>query len=186
MNSARTARTRRIRADRVLSIVAESSTPIIQSVTPNQEPLLLQAIDEAYNRSAWHGPNLRGALRGVSAADAPWRPSPDRHNIWEEAVHCAYWKYAARRRIVGAKRGSFTLAGSNWFVRPEAAPPADAAWKADLRLLDEQHGLLREAVAAFCQRGAASPADLRLVRGIAFHDVYHAGQIQLLKRLRRG
>ena len=43
--------------------------------------LLLRAIDEGFDRVAWHGPNLRGSLRGVTAAQAAWRPAPDRHNI---------------------------------------------------------------------------------------------------------
>ena len=82
------------------------------------DPLLLQIIDSGYNRKAWHGPNLRQSLRGVSAEDAAWRPAPGRHNIWEIAVHAAYWKYVVRRRLRGDLRGSFACEGSNWFVRP--------------------------------------------------------------------
>src|SRR5713226_2264866 len=111
-----------------------------------QIEVLLRLIDEAYNRSAWHGPNLRSSLRGVTSARAAWRPGPGRHNIWEIAVHAAYWKYAVRRRLVGGKRGSFAERGSNWFTG--RATPNDAAWRRDLRLLAEEHRLLRQAVAA--------------------------------------
>ena len=83
--------------------------------------LLVRLLDEGFDRRAWHGPNLRGTLRGVPAADAARRPAPDRHSIWEIAVHAAYWKYAVRRRITGAGRGSFPLKGSNWFGRPDPA-----------------------------------------------------------------
>jgi hypothetical protein len=150
------------------------------------ENALLQ-IDEAYDVRSWHGTNLRGSLRGLSPRVAAWRPSPGRHNIWELAVHAAYWKYAVRRRITGEKRGSFSLPGSNWFKRPETA--AAAAWKADLALLASEHRQLRAVIARL------KAADLRkrtppgratvgfLVRGIAAHDLYHAGQIQILKRL---
>lgn len=48
--------------------------------------LLLGLLDEAFDKKAWHGPNLRGAVRGVAADEAAWRPSPDRHNVWEIAV----------------------------------------------------------------------------------------------------
>ena len=65
--------------------------------------LLLAAIDEAYERKAWHGTNLRGALRGVTARQAAWRPAAGRHNLWEIALHAAYWKYAVRRRLTGEK-----------------------------------------------------------------------------------
>lgn len=57
--------------------------------------LLLRLLDESYEKSAWQGPNLKGSLRGVHAAQAAWRPAPGRHNVWELVVHAAYWKYAA-------------------------------------------------------------------------------------------
>ena len=151
--------------------------------------LLLQILEEGYERKAWHGPNLRGALRGVGAQQAAWRPGADRHNIWELAVHAAYWKYANWRRLTGEKRGSFALAGSNWIVRPET--PTEKTWRADLALLDAEHRRLRAAVeeiapAALSRRVTGSPhRAATLVYGIAHHDVYHAGQIQLLKRLYR-
>jgi hypothetical protein len=102
-------------------------------------------------------------------------------------VHAAYWKYAAWRRLTGAKRGSFPLEGSNFFERPVHV--TDAAWRDDLRLLDRTHRDLRAAVAATSARALAQrlPGSrvtrLRLITGIADHDVYHAGQIQLLKKL---
>src|SRR5262245_55593629 len=100
--------------------------------------LLLGLLDEAYDTKAWHGPNLRGALRRVSAEQAARRPAPGRHNVWELAVHAAYWKYAVRRRLAGEKRGSFAIAGSNWFARPEGSP-SEALWKKDLALLEAEH-----------------------------------------------
>ena len=80
----------------------------------------LELIDEAFQKKAWHGPNLRGTIRGLGAAEAAWRPGPGRHSVWELVVHAAYWKYAVRRRVTGEKRGTFALAGSNWFPRPDA------------------------------------------------------------------
>jgi len=150
---------------------------------------LLGMLDEAYSRAAWHGPNLRGSLRGLKAREVAWRPKAGRHNIWEVVVHAAYWKYAVRRRLVGEKRGSFSLQGSNWFTRP--VDPKEAAWRADLALLEGEHQTLRKAISAFPPEklndvppGAKSTAR-RLISGIALHDVYHAGQIQLIKKLFR-
>lgn len=148
---------------------------------------MLALIDEAYDHKAWHGTTLRGSLRRLEPARAAWRPEPTRHNIWELVVHAAYWKYTVRRRLVGEKRGSFPLKGSNWFARPVACTPA--AWAADIALLDDQHRQLRDAVAALDPRrltARVAGSDHTygfLVRGIAAHDLYHAGQIQLLKRL---
>jgi hypothetical protein len=140
--------------------------------------LLLDALDEAFDRQSWHGPNLRGALRGVSAELAAWRPQPGRHSIWELAVHAAYWKYVVRRRITGEKRGSFQLKGSNFFPTPD--PPSVAAWRQAVMLLEEEHRLLRAVVA-----GLGAPVQVKMIRGAAAHDLYHAGQIQLIKRLFR-
>jgi uncharacterized damage-inducible protein DinB len=147
------------------------------------DPLLAQ-LDQAYNRRSWHGTNLKGSIRGLTAAEAAWRPRRDRHNIHEIVVHAAYWKYAARRRLTGERRGSFPLEGSNWFRRERAD---EAAWRSDVRLLDECHRLLREATArldpASLGRPEAAQGPHWLISGIIAHDLYHAGQIQLLKKL---
>lgn len=152
-------------------------------------PLLVRALDEAFDRKSWHGTNLRGSIRGVSAAEAGWRPHPDRHNIHEQVLHAAYWKYTVRRRLLGEKRGSFPLKGSNWFRRPAGEGDPEAAWQADVKLLVEVHVSLRAAIAGLKEvelsrraAGGSTPV-LALVTGITAHDLYHAGQIQLLKRL---
>ena len=149
---------------------------------------LLAIVDAAYDRKSWHGTNLRGSIRGLSARDASWRPSRGRHNIWEIVVHAAYWKYAVHRRLTGAPRGSFPLKGSNWFARGDA--PDNRQWREDVALLETMHRALRAAVAGLSRdalgrtsRGSAV-STFALVSGVAAHDLYHAGQIQLLKRLR--
>jgi hypothetical protein len=151
--------------------------------------LLLALLDEAYDRPGWHGPNLRGALRGLPAEKAAWKPARDRNNVWQLALHCAYWKYVVRMRLLGGgKRGSFGRRPSNWPALPERCDAA--AWKADMALLDEQHRRLREVVASFPaarlseRRGNSTAA--RLIYGIAAHDLYHAGQVRLLIKLSGG
>jgi uncharacterized damage-inducible protein DinB len=150
---------------------------------------LLELLDEGFNKAAWHGPNLRGSIRGVTAREAAARPGSGRHNIWELVVHAAYWKYAVRRRLRGEKRGSFELPGSNWFERP--SDRSEKAWRADVALLEQEHRRLRETVSSIQpqeleRRSRGSRTRVRrLIFGIAFHDVYHAGQIQLLKRVVR-
>jgi len=144
--------------------------------------MILQLFDEAFDRPAWHGPNLWQSLRGVTAEQASWRPAPGRHNIWEETLHAAYWKYVIRRKLRDGKRGSFVLAGSNFFKRPAAGEPGEAAWQRDKQILRSEHAALREAIG----RALRKPQPVKLSRalwGVAFHDVYHAGQIRLLRRL---
>lgn len=150
--------------------------------------LLIRLIEEAYRLRAWHGPNLKGSFRGLSAREAAWRPSKDRHNIWEFVLHTAYWKYAVRRRLTGEKRGSFPLKGSNFFRRPVSL--TEVAWRNDARILEDEHRMLVRAVRTHLPdrlREGVSAAErkrtIRLLYGIAFHDVYHAGQIRLLRRM---
>ena len=150
--------------------------------------LLLDALDRAFDHASWHGPNLRGALRGLSHRAAARRPAQGRNSVWELAVHCANWKYAVTRRLTDAKRGGFPLEGSNWFTR-EASGGA-ALWKKDLALLDAQHRELRAAVEEFPARRWGSKARGKhsyrdLVLGVAAHDLYHAGQVRLIKVLSR-
>jgi hypothetical protein len=145
---------------------------------------LLNVLEEGFAKASWHGPNLKGALRGVTAEQAAWRPAPDAHNIWELALHCAYWKYVVRRRITGEKRGSFPLPGSNFFARPVEL--SEAAWKQDLAILEKSHEALRSAVAGMPEGTSSNAKLLHVIRGAAFHDVYHAGQIRLLRRLIKG
>jgi len=153
--------------------------------------LLLALLDEAFDRRSWHGTNLHGSLKGLTAAQVAWRPARGRHNVWEIALHAAYWKYAVWRRLTGGKRGSFPFKGSNWWPRPEGQA-TEEAWRADAALLAQQHRQLRAAVARLAPGELAKPAPGghgvtvgAVVRGIAAHDLYHAGQIQLLKRLAR-
>ena len=149
--------------------------------------LLLQQLEQAYSKRSWHGTNLRGSIRGLSADDVIWRPRSDRHNIQEIVVHAAYWKYVVHRRLTGAVRGSFPLKGSNWFTRNAAD---ERLWRADGRLLEDMHRQLRQALLelepAQLSRSpeSSSVSNVSLLSGVIAHDLYHAGQIQLLKRLR--
>ena len=96
-----------------------------------QIAFLLQLIDQAYDQPTWHGPNLTGALKGVKPEEALWRPAEDRHNIWEYALHCAYWKHMATRHLRGdLSRGNFPRKPANFPALPEN--PTATAWKADL------------------------------------------------------
>ena len=137
-------------------------------------------IDDQYARDA-HAP-------GSLAAQAVRRPAADRHNIAELVVHCAYWKYTVVRRLAGEARGTFALSGSNFFVRE--APYSEEAWTDDIRLLDDTHRGLRAEIVALTDRqllrllgDSDRTTVFDTVAGIAAHDLYHAGQIQMLKRL---
>jgi len=149
---------------------------------------LLDNLDRAFRGPSWHGTSLRGTLRGLTPDVANWRPGRGRNSVWDLLLHAAYWKYVVRRRLTGEQRGSFPRDGAN-FPSPPATADAGGL-RADLALLDEQHELLRAAVAAIApaslatKRGSWRVVDYAM--GAAAHDLYHAGQINLVKRLRGG
>lgn len=159
---------------------------------PHRQPeldILLRLVEESYKKKAWHGPNLRGSLRGLSSKEALWRPGPGRHNIWEILIHCAYWKYIVRRRITGEKKDTFPFQGSNWFNSPHIV--TDKILRSDIALLASTHRMLIEAISGMDPEALpripknSKVSNETIIRGIASHDVYHAGQIQLLKKLQQ-
>ena len=153
------------------------------------EPRIELALDLLSGRSNWAGgATVLGCLRGVGAVEAAWRPAPDRKSLWELALHVAYWKYAVRRRLEGSPKGAFPRTPANFPVLPE--PADEAAWKRDRDLLRDEHRALIAAVETFdparLDDRVARSSKVRwvdLIFGVAMHDGYHVGQIQLMKRL---
>jgi hypothetical protein len=89
--------------------------------------------------------------------------------------------------LTGQRRGSFPVKGSNWFRRPQ--DPSEEAWRADVALLDQMHRLLRETLETMSASDLSRAPNRStitngfILSGVAAHDLYHAGQIQLLKKL---
>lgn len=146
--------------------------------------LLLRILDEGYGPGAWHGPNLKETLADVSAELALWRPSPGRHNIAEIALHHAYYVNSVKGRISKEADTPFVLDGEDWFEVPDESR---LPWARIQEILAGEQALLLALIESL-QAGTAKPdvdADeiTKLILGITCHAVYHAGQVQLLKRL---
>jgi uncharacterized damage-inducible protein DinB len=152
-----------------------------------EKELIILQLEQAFRRKSWHGTNLLGSIRGIDIETAEWRPADGRHNIWELIVHAAYWKYSVYRRLVGDPKLRFALKGSNWFTRSADRP--EASLQADVKLLKNYHGLLIAAVNTFpvaklgSKPQGSSTSFRDLIIDVAAHDLYHTGQIQLIKRL---
>jgi len=151
--------------------------------------LLLENVQPRPGGGAWHGgPTPVGAVRGVTAAQAFWSPARGRKSVWQLALHIAYWDYAVRRRLEGGTGARFPRSPANW---PEAPRQADAKrWAEDVALLKSEHAQLVAAIAKIpsSRYKLALPGGKRwtigeLIVGIAQHEAYHTGQIQLVKRL---
>ncbi|MBD3381434.1 MAG: hypothetical protein GF404_04475 [candidate division Zixibacteria bacterium] len=155
--------------------------------SPVTVAFVVELIEHSFRKKSWHGAILNGSLRGVDAQEALWRPSEKRHSIWEIVLHCAYWKFRVARRFTPGKKDKFPRQGSDWFAVSYSAD--EKSWKSDKKLLKNTHQELIEAVKQLTNDELIKTPpgskinNLDILFGIAYHDIYHAGQIQLLKRL---
>lgn len=160
-----------------------SGKPAVSQTT--EARLLTRVLEEGYGPGAWHGPDLKAALGDVSPEVAFWRPSPDRHNLAEVALHHAYCARSVRGQLCGTTPEPFVLEGQDWF---ELSGPERLAWPQIQAAVENEQTKLAAAVADVAAGRTLSQLSeaerFNLVLGITCHAVYHAGQIQLLKRLR--
>lgn len=136
----------------------------------------------AFDGSAWHGPALLELLKDVDAAAAA-RPLADIHSIWELVLHIAVWDEAGLRRLDGEKWQPVGLANF-----PRVAKPTEATWRRAVVATKRTHDRLVKTVAALpdsrlWDRVPGKRYDFyHLLHGIAQHELYHAGQIAILKK----
>jgi hypothetical protein len=146
---------------------------------------LERILREGYGPGAWHGPDLKAAVADLPAEQAFWRPAPGRHNVAEIALHHAYCARSVRGRLSGEPLEPFVVEGEDWF---ELSGRGGLSWADVLSALDTEQTRLANALADVGAGRLRSPLPeperLDLVLGITCHAVYHAGQIQLLRRLR--
>ena len=146
-----------------------------------------RVLTEGYGPGAWHGPDLKAALADVDEALAFRRPGPGRHNIAEIALHHAYCARGVFAKITGTDPGPFVLDGDDWFDLPDASR---LSWAAIQEAVEREQKRLTAADADVANRRVVSPLSpaerFDLVLGITCHAVYHAGQVQLVKRLCEG
>jgi hypothetical protein len=140
---------------------------------------LLQALDCAFDRRSWHGPNLLGALRGVTPELASQRVA-GRKTVWEQLLHAAYWKHRVLYKLSGDDAAPFPRKAVNW--PPMPAPANVRQWRRDIAMLRGLQRRLREVVAALPPQRLDGRTTW-LIQGAAAHDLYHAGQIKLLRRI---
>jgi hypothetical protein len=146
--------------------------------------VLARTIEEGYGPGAWHGADLKQALADVPEALAFWRPAAGRHNIAEIALHHAWCTRAVRAQLSGTPPEPFLLEGEDWFEVPGktrlAWPEIQATLEAEQRRLAS---VVSDIAAGRTKAGLADGERFDLALGITCHAVYHAGQVQLIKRL---
>jgi len=143
-----------------------------------------EQLRRAYEGEAWHGPALQEILAGVTTAQAASRPLPQAHTIWELVLHIAAWESVVRRRLGGEAIGDLPPE-QDW---PPVGDTSEAAWKKALDELERGHQALRAAVAGLSDARLAEKvleqdySVYAMLHGVVQHDLYHAGQIALLKK----
>ncbi len=140
-------------------------------------------LNRSFRGEAWHGPSLEELLHDVSWERAAARPLPNIHSIWEIVLHLTCWTDAVRRRLEGER---FEVSPQqDW---PDIGEPGDARWQMALANLEGAHEKLRGAMAALDparldERAEGKPYTIYfLLQGAIQHNVYHAGQIAVLKK----
>ena len=140
----------------------------------------------AFEGEAWHGPAVLEILEGVTAVGALARPLARSHCIWEIVLHIAVWDDAARRRMAGEVVQP--TPDEDW---PAIAETSPEAWRRTLGHLRRTHDALVAAVSALpdsrlMEKVPGKEPDYYtlyyMLHGIAQHELYHAGQIALLKK----
>ncbi len=140
-------------------------------------------LQRAFQGEAWHGPAVLELLRDVTAQQAAARPIAGAHSIWELVLHIAAWENAGRRRLEGDRA---ELPDEENF--PPVNDSSEAAWQRTMEELKNGHSKLYEAIARLEESRLDEPIldGMRSVyitlHGVIQHDLYHAGQIALLKK----
>jgi uncharacterized damage-inducible protein DinB len=143
-----------------------------------------QQLRTTFEGGAWHGPSVLEALAGVTAEQAHGHPIAGAHSIWELVLHLQ----ATHRLVLRRLRGDAAplAPDEDW---PAVPRPTAADWDAAVSGLRQSHEELRGAVAAYgpdrlddpIVAEPPYPAYVQFI-GVTQHDLYHAGQIALLKR----
>lgn len=141
-------------------------------------------LKRAQEGQAWHGPSLQELLDGVTAEQATARPIPNAHSIWELVNHISAWEQIARRRLEG--ESEIEIPDDINF--PPVTDASEAAWQATLQSFESSHRSLRESIKKIDDARlediapGASYSIYVLLHGVIQHNLYHAGQIALLKK----
>ncbi len=141
-------------------------------------------IERSYRQGAWHGPALLETLQDVNAEQAAAKPITDAHSIWEFVLHCTTWIRVVERLTFGEL--CEPSPDEDWHQVSEVS---DGEWQRALKRLDDEHrrlldvlSLVDDSILTKIVPGKKYPY-LILLHGIAEHNIYHAGQIMLLRRV---
>jgi uncharacterized damage-inducible protein DinB len=150
---------------------------------PSESARIADQLRRAFEGEAWHGPAVLELLSDVDAPTAAAKPLAGAHSIWELLLHIQAWDAAALRRIGGER---CQPAGLQNFPRPPK--PTEAAWRKAVAQAKRTHDRLVRTVAALSDDRLRDRvpgkryAFYHMLHGVVQHELYHAGQIAILKK----
>lgn len=144
--------------------------------------VIADQISRAFRGESWHGPSVCEVLAGVSAEDAAAHPIAGAHSIWEIVLHMTGGYRLVLRRVRGER--AQLSPEEEW---PPVPVPSSDAWQESQQTLYDLNQQLQSAVRAFPAERLSQEMGSRYSALVQFygtpqHDVYHAGQIVLLKK----
>jgi uncharacterized damage-inducible protein DinB len=152
----------------------------------SQSALLADQIRRAFDGEAWHGDSVLEILNEVDAKTAAARPIKNAHSIWELVLHITTWD-----EVTITRAGGKALMPTDEQNFPPVKDTSEAAWKKVVENLKKTHSKLVETVAAFPDSRLYDQVPGKtgdhydfyyLFSGIVQHELYHTGQIALLKK----
>jgi|SRR5581483_1027472 len=153
----------------------------------SQSELLADQIRRAFEGEAWHGDSLLAILADVNAQTAAARPIKNAHSIWELVLHIACWDSALLTRMGG--KAYMPTDEENF---PSVKDTSEGAWRGAVEQMKKTHAALVRQVAAFPDERLGEPVPGKetqpyytfyyMFSGIVQHELYHAGQIVMLKK----
>lgn len=142
-----------------------------------------EQLKHAFEKDAWHGPAVMEVLKGVTAEQAAARPIPNAHSIWEITLHISGWAGVLKSRVEG--KWMDEPAEGDW---PRVEDTSPAAWEKAVKLLKSKHAGLQRAISKLTDKKLDKPIAkgkstfYSSLHGIIQHDLYHAGQMAILKK----
>ena len=137
-----------------------------------------------YNGNPWLEVNLANTLNDVTAEQAYRKINPNLNTIWEIVNHLIQWRRNILRRVQGE---TITTPDHNYFV--PVLDPSEVAWHQSLQNLAKSQDQWNTFLTYFDDGDFEkiyinnNLTYYEHIHGIIQHDVYHLGQIVLLKKL---
>ena len=153
-------------------------------VQPDEIDRIVDQMERAFEGDAWHGSSISEILSCITADQAAAHPIPEAHSIWEIVLHTSVWQRTVRERLQGRPIVSLPD-DEDW---PPVTDTSSDAWTAAASELRTEYELLRAETLKWRDRDLSETTEgqrytaYEMLHGVIQHNLYHAGQIALLKK----